>query len=95
MNRTALARIATHIMAKVRPQSTSVHGDVIDIPELPHSPASRPVNSARKEAIAKRAYELWLERGCPEGSAELDWYRAEAELSHRGERTSAGAAEAA
>lgn len=31
-------------------------------------------------AIGKRAYELWLERGCPEGSPEEDWYSAEKEL---------------
>jgi hypothetical protein len=32
------------------------------------------------EDIAKRAYFYWLERGCPEGSPEQDWLRAEAEL---------------
>ena len=36
------------------------------------------------------AYLLWLERGCPIGSPEDDWYRAEEELRHRTE--SAGAA---
>jgi hypothetical protein len=33
-----------------------------------------------EDVISKRAYELWLERGCPEGSPEEDWYRAEREL---------------
>ena len=28
------------------------------------------------EATAKLAYELWLQRGQPEGSPEEDWYRA-------------------
>ena len=27
--------------------------------------------------IAKLAYQLWLQRGSPEGSPEEDWYRAE------------------
>lgn len=32
------------------------------------------------EQIAQIAYRLWQERGCPEGSAEIDWERAEALL---------------
>jgi Protein of unknown function (DUF2934) len=35
---------------------------------------------ADREEIARLAYEYWQERGCPEGSAEDDWLRAEAEL---------------
>jgi len=31
--------------------------------------------------IASLAYALWQERGCPEGSPEVDWFRAEEELS--------------
>jgi Protein of unknown function (DUF2934) len=35
-------------------------------------------NSIRRdEAVAKLAYQLWLDRGCPEGSPEEDWLRAE------------------
>jgi hypothetical protein len=35
--------------------------------------------------IAQRAYECWNERGCPNGSPEEDWYRAEREVrGHRG-----------
>jgi hypothetical protein len=30
--------------------------------------------------IARRAYQLWEQRGCPTGSSESDWYQAEAEL---------------
>jgi hypothetical protein len=30
--------------------------------------------------IAKLAYALWEARGCPVGSPEEDWFRAEAEL---------------
>ena len=32
------------------------------------------------EAVAKRAYELWQERGCPCGSPDDDWFRAEHEV---------------
>ena len=30
--------------------------------------------------IEARAYELWVQRGCPIGSPEVDWYQAEREL---------------
>jgi hypothetical protein len=32
------------------------------------------------EQITALAYALWRERGCPEGSPEEDWFRAEKEL---------------
>lgn len=34
----------------------------------------------RQDEIAARAYRCWNERGCPEGSPEIDWSRAEQEL---------------
>jgi len=34
-----------------------------------------------QQDIAKLAYALWQQRGCPEGSAEYDWIEAERELS--------------
>jgi hypothetical protein len=30
-----------------------------------------------QKAIENLAYQYWLERGCPEGSAGEDWFRAE------------------
>jgi hypothetical protein len=27
--------------------------------------------------VRAKAYELWLQRGCPQGSSEDDWYQAE------------------
>ena len=33
-----------------------------------------------REAIEKLAYQYWLKRGCPSGSAEEDWYQAERAL---------------
>jgi len=34
----------------------------------------------RTAAIAELAYRMWEERGRPEGSPEVDWYRAESEI---------------
>jgi Protein of unknown function (DUF2934) len=36
-----------------------------------------------RDAIEARAYGLWVERGCPIGSPEVDWLRAEAELTEQ------------
>jgi hypothetical protein len=35
------------------------------------------------DMIAARAYELWMQRGCPIGSPEVDWLEAEAEIRGR------------
>ena len=36
-----------------------------------------------REQTSLRAYKLWQERGCPIGSPEEDWLRAEAEIRLR------------
>ena len=42
--------------------------------------ADAPVDPETVEAMA---YQLWLQRGCPIGSDQEDWYRAEAELKDK------------
>ena len=44
---------------------------------------SAPIEGA---AIAARAYEYWQQRGCPVGSDQEDWFRAEQELKQVGQR---------
>jgi hypothetical protein len=44
----------------------------------PETPASGP--DTERDQIAKLAYQYWQERGCPGGSPEEDWLRAEREL---------------
>lgn len=39
--------------------------------------------ASEQEEIARLAYELWMQRGCPLGSPEEDWCRAEEQLRHR------------
>jgi Protein of unknown function (DUF2934) len=39
--------------------------------------------SSGNSAIEALAHELWEERGCPIGSPEEDWFRAERQLSER------------
>jgi len=38
-------------------------------------------SNLHEERVAVLAYEYWLERGCPIGSPEVDWYRAVETLS--------------
>ena len=55
------------------------------IDQTQHVPAFRQetaVERARSEEIARLAYVLWQQRGCPAGSAETDWLEAEQQLSH-------------
>jgi hypothetical protein len=44
------------------------------------------------EEIAARAYRCWHERGCPHGSPDIDWTRAEQELRTERQGKSAAAA---
>ena len=41
-----------------------------------------------QQEIADLAYEFWLDRGCPHGSPDEDWFRAERELRNRQLKTS-------
>ena len=47
------------------------------------------------DQISRIAYRLWQERGCPVGSPEVDWLRAESqvEAGERGEAEERGAVE--
>jgi hypothetical protein len=40
-------------------------------------------NQSLQEQIATLAYALWHERGCPEGSPEEDWLKAEQEIGEQ------------
>lgn len=51
--------------------------------------SSRILNSDLQEKIRKRAYELFVERGCQHGYAEKDWLRAEAEILGHSEKLTA------
>ena len=37
--------------------------------------------SSRQTEVAQLAYSLWQQRGCPEGSPEIDWLQAEQQLN--------------
>ena len=37
-------------------------------------------NPRQKQIVEALAYQLWLQRGCPVGSDQEDWFQAEKEL---------------
>lgn len=47
----------------------------------PHAAQPTAAPKVTHERIAMRAYEKWLQRGCPHGTDQQDWLEAEAELS--------------
>ena len=53
------------------------------------STAQDMVATIASDEIAALAYQLWNERGCPIGSPDEDWFRAEAELNNRKEAAAA------
>ena len=59
--------------------------DAEHYPEQNEVPAEHPLvaDGPEIEAIKLRAYELWIQRGCPDGSADEDWHQAERELRAR------------
>jgi hypothetical protein len=67
------------------PRSDSASG------QSPTGGAQATTSEPTSEEIARRAYQCWHERGCPEGSPEVDWCRAEEELraQRTGERSQA------
>ena len=42
-----------------------------------------PVDAPGLHEISELAYHLWVERGCPVGTPDEDWFHAEAELHHQ------------
>ncbi len=45
-----------------------------------HSAHDTETSAMIHKRVSERAYEIWLERGRPEGTAEEDWYAAEREI---------------
>jgi hypothetical protein len=60
---------------------------------VPDEPFSNPDLGPTNDEIKARAYQCWHERGCPHGTPEEDWHRAEQEL--RRERLQSGKTRAA
>jgi hypothetical protein len=53
---------------------------VHEIETVESIPESTPASIPSQDEIATMAYALWQQRGCPEGSPDVNWLKAEAEL---------------
>ena len=54
----------------------SVPEERIKAAEQTLAPTNQTAENSRSEDIARLAYSLWQQRGCPAGSAETDWLTA-------------------
>jgi Protein of unknown function (DUF2934) len=61
--------------------SQSILEESVPSTEQTHASSQEAVESSRSEEIARLAYVLWQQRGCPPESAEADWFEAEQQLS--------------
>jgi hypothetical protein len=65
-------------MRKERIKQAAAEGSGSTIPNLRGDGGK--LGSLTREAVEKLAYQYWLDRGCPEGSAAEDWLHAEQTL---------------
>lgn len=63
-------------------QATAVASAPISAKPSPPAPVDEPA-PVNEQDVAALAYQRWLERGCPHGSPEKDWYAAERELQSK------------
>ena len=66
--------------------ATQVTKRAIEPDSIAKSPESARFEPENQQEIATLACEFWQRRGCPDGSPEEDWFRAERELQGRRER---------
>jgi hypothetical protein len=67
---------------KTETELVAAGGAAVAILEDPVEEAAPTFSSPGHEQIAQLAYSYWQARGCPDGSAEKDWLRAEADLQN-------------
>jgi hypothetical protein len=65
-------------MRKERMKQAATDGSGSTIPESRGNAVM--LDSLTRETVEKLAYQYWIDRGCPEGSAAEDWLQAERTL---------------
>ena len=57
---------------------------VVASPESPQDATQNVISEPGNQGeISALAYELWIQRGCPLGSPEVDWFRAKEDLRRK------------
>jgi len=72
-----------HVSASANPGTGATGGAAAAVAFEPVPEAVSSSSAVGHEDIARLAYSCWEARGCPYGSPEEDWLRAEAELLRR------------
>jgi len=67
-----------HLTPHEQTRRSLEHGEEVSHPQAPTT--GHGVTAFGHQDIAALAHSLWEKRGCPEGSAEQDWYHAVKEL---------------
>ena len=76
------------VMSKKKGKNKMVEGSAV-VAANPNEPAElaaqmqEVVPDCNQDEVAALAYKLWQERGCPIGSDQEDWFRAENEVQNR------------
>jgi hypothetical protein len=77
--KTAVSKPKSKVVADQQPKTTQV-----PVPQQAHGipcPKSAQTTKPTIDDIAKRAYEIYLEKGCQQGQCEENWKQAEQELT--------------
>jgi hypothetical protein len=69
-----------------RKKVSAENGNQVETSIASFGPAT---TSRLEEEVRRRAYELYEQRGCQDGAAEQDWFRAEQEVSGRNDERTA------
>jgi hypothetical protein len=73
-------------------RNVAKHSSLARLERSPEPPvAVEETATENHDEIAAVAYHLWQERGCPFGSDQQDWFRAEIELKNRKPRLASAA----
>jgi Protein of unknown function (DUF2934) len=67
---------------KTETELIAASGAAVSILEDPVGEAALALSAREHQQIAQLAYSYWQARGCPDGSPEEDWFRAEADLQN-------------
>src|SRR5690242_3514837 len=79
-----IARVRVRRKGNIEMAGTESQQVVEDSNGKAESAAQDPIlRTANQEAIAALAYDFWIQRGCPKGNPEVDWFRAKEELESR------------
>jgi hypothetical protein len=73
-------KAAEKVVAKAEVPAAAAKAEVSVVAAAPAAPAAPAAVSPSREAIGKRAFELFVARGGANGNAFEDWVRAEREL---------------